>query len=79
MEIAYIREAIVVKTFGIVLIVLGLIGVAWGGFVTYQTKETVVDLGPIEATRDKTHYVPLVPIAGVVAIVGGVLLLSARR
>jgi len=69
----------VTKTFGIVLIVLGLLGVAWGGFVTYTTKETVVDLGPIEATRDKTHYFPLMPIAGVVAIVGGVVLLTARR
>ena len=39
---------------GIVLIVFGLVGLAWGGF-SYTTRETVVDLGPIHATRDKTH------------------------
>jgi hypothetical protein len=42
------------KTLGIILIVLGLVGLAWGGF-TYTTREKVVDIGPIEATREKTH------------------------
>ena len=35
------------KTLGIILIVLGLAGLAWGGF-TYTTKEKVVDVGPIK-------------------------------
>jgi drug/metabolite transporter (DMT)-like permease len=64
------------KTLGIVLIVLGLFGLAWGGF-TYTTRETVVDIGPIHATRDKTHNIPLPPIAGAVALIGGVVLLAA--
>ena len=64
------------KTLGIVLIVLGLFGLAWGGF-TYTTRETVVDIGPIHATRDKTHTIPLPPIAGAVALIGGVVLLAA--
>jgi hypothetical protein len=38
------------------LIALGLFGLAWGGF-TYTTREKVVDIGPIHATRDKTHNV----------------------
>ena len=63
------------KTLGIVLVVLGLIGLAWGGF-TYTTREKVVDLGPIHATREKTHTVPLPPIAGAAALVGGILLLA---
>ena len=66
------------KTIGIVLIVLGLIGLTWGGF-SYTTREKVVDIGPIEATRDKTHHVPLPPIAGAVAVIGGVVLLAARK
>jgi drug/metabolite transporter (DMT)-like permease len=66
------------KTFGIILIAVGVVGLAWGGF-TYTTSETLVDLGPIHATRDKTHTVPLPPIAGAVALVGGVVLLAARR
>ena len=64
------------KTLGIVLIVLGLFGLAWGG-ITYTTRETVVDIGPIHATRDKTHTIPLPPIAGAVALIGGVVLLAA--
>jgi LPXTG-motif cell wall-anchored protein len=66
------------KTLGMILIVLGLFGLVWGGF-TYTTRETVVDLGPIQATRDKTHNVPLPPIAGAVALIGGVVLLVRRR
>ena len=66
------------KTLGIILIVLGLFGLVWGGF-TYTTRETVVDIGPIHATRDKTHTVPLPPIAGAVALIGGIVLLVARR
>jgi hypothetical protein len=66
------------KTFGIILIALGLFGLAWGGF-TYTTREKVVDIGPIHATRDKTHHVPLPPIAGAVALIGGILILVAGR
>lgn len=65
------------KTLGVVLCVLGLIGLAWGGF-TYTTREKVVDIGPIHATRDQTHNVPLPPIAGAVALAGGIVLLVAR-
>jgi hypothetical protein len=66
------------KAIGIILIVLGLCGLAWGGF-TYKTTEKVVDIGPIHATREKTHDVPLPPIAGAVAIIGGVVLLVAGK
>ena len=64
------------KTLGLTLIVLGLFGLAWGGF-TYTTRETVVDIGPLHATRNKTHNIPLPPIAGAVALIGGVVLLAA--
>jgi hypothetical protein len=66
------------KTLGVILIVLGLAGLAWGGF-TYTTREKVVDIGPIHATRDQTHTVPLPPIAGALALVGGIVLLVAGR
>lgn len=66
------------KTLGIILIALGLFGLAWGGF-TYTTREKVVDIGPIHATRDKTHDVMLPPIAGVAALAGGVILLAAGK
>jgi len=66
------------KMLGIILVVLGLIGLAWGGF-TYTTRESVVDIGPIHATREKTHTVPLPPILGAVALIGGVALLMTGK
>jgi len=66
------------KTLGIILIVLGLFGLAWGGF-TYTTREKVVDIGPIHATRERTHNIPLPPIAGAAALIGGVVLLVAGK
>jgi len=66
------------KTLGIILIVLGLIGLLWGGF-TYTTREKVIDVGPIHATREKTHNVPLPPVAGAVALIAGIGLLVVSR
>jgi hypothetical protein len=61
-----------------ILIALGLFGLALGGF-TYTSREKVVDIGPIHATRDETHHVPLPPIAGAVSLVGGIVLLLAGK
>lgn len=66
------------KILGVILVVVGLFGLAWGGF-TYTTKEKVIDIGPIHATRDETHNVPLPPILGAVALIGGIVLLVARE
>jgi len=66
------------KIFGIILIVLGLFALAYGGF-SYTTREKVVDIGPIHATRDKTHNIPLAPIGGVAAIIGGIVILAVGR
>lgn len=66
------------NTLALILIGLGLFGIAWGGF-TYTTREKVVDIGPIHATRDQTHTVPLPPIAGAAALIAGIALLMVRR
>ena len=66
------------KAIGAILIVLGLLGLAWGGF-DYTTREKVVDIGPIHATREETHNVPVPPIAGAVAFLGGIALLVVGR
>ena len=66
------------KVIGAILILLGLFGLAWGGF-SYTTREKIVDIGPIHATREKTHDVPLPPIAGALALIGGIALLAFGR
>ena len=58
------------KAAGILLIVLGVIALIYGG-ITYTTHKKVIDLGPIQAEKKETHDIPLPPILGVVAIVGG--------
>jgi len=66
------------KALGVILIALGLLGLAWGGF-TYTTREKVVDIGPIHATRDETHRVPMPPLFGAIALIGGIVLLAVPR
>jgi uncharacterized membrane protein len=61
---------------GIVLIVLGIFALAYQG-ITYTKRERVVDVGPIHATRDETKTIPLPPVLGGLALVGGVVLLVA--
>jgi drug/metabolite transporter (DMT)-like permease len=66
------------KVLGAILIVLGLVGLVWGGF-TYTTKEKVIDIGPIHATRDKTNNIPLPPIIGALALIGGIALVAVGK
>jgi hypothetical protein len=58
----------------IILIALGIAAFAYQG-ITYTTREKVVDLGPIQVTAEKTKTIPLPPIIGVIALVGGIVLL----
>ena len=61
---------------GIVLIVLGLAALVYQG-ITYTSRETVIDIGPIHATADRQKTLPLPPVFGMVAVAGGVALLVA--
>lgn len=62
------------KAIGVILIVLGVIGLAYGG-ISWTRKDTVIDAGPIHVTTDKTESIPLPPIAGGLLLVAGVVLL----
>jgi uncharacterized membrane protein len=65
---------------GIVLVVLGALALAYQG-INYTRTEKVLDVGPIHATRDTQERIPLPPILGGIALIGGVVLLvaGARR
>jgi uncharacterized membrane protein len=59
---------------GIVLIAVGLVSLAYQG-ITYTSRETVLEVGPIKASADKEKRIPLPPILGGIALAGGVALL----
>ena len=61
---------------GILLIILGIVGLAYPR-ISYTTREKIVDLGPIEATRETKKSIPLPPILGGLSLAGGVVLLVA--
>jgi hypothetical protein len=65
---------------GVVLIVLGVIALVYQG-ITYTTRETVIELGPLKAEVEKQKTLPLPPVLGVLAVAGGVVLVivGARR
>jgi hypothetical protein len=61
---------------GVLLIVLGLVSFAYQG-ITYTTHKKVLDVGPLHATAEQHKTIPLPPILGGIAFVGGVALLLA--
>jgi uncharacterized membrane protein YidH (DUF202 family) len=66
------------KSLGFVLIVLGIIMIAYTGF-NYVTTETVVDIGPLEINKDKNHFIGWSPIVGIVLLVAGVIALLLNK
>ena len=66
------------KAAAIILIVVGIGIVIWGAF-GFKTREKVLDVGPIHATKDEEHNVPYGPLAGALIAVGGVVLLIKSK
>ena len=60
--------------FAVLLIALGIVSFAYQG-ITYKTREKAVDLGSLQVTAEKTKNIPLPPIVGAIALVGGIVLL----
>ena len=62
---------------GVLLIVLGVVALIYQG-VTYTSRETVLDIGPIHATAERQRTLPLSPVLGLVAVAGGAALLFKK-
>jgi len=63
---------------GIILVVLGLVGVAYGG-ISYSQRREVARVGPLQVTTREERTIPISPIVGGVAILAGVALIVAVR
>jgi uncharacterized membrane protein HdeD (DUF308 family) len=61
---------------GILLILLGVFALAYPA-ISFTSEEKILDIGPIEATKDETKTIPLPPLLGGAAIAGGIIMLAA--
>jgi hypothetical protein len=63
---------------GIVLVALGIVALAYQG-ITYTTREKAFDVGALHVTTEQTRRIPLPPVLGAIALVGGIALLVVDR
>jgi len=66
------------KTIGFVLVVCGILALVYGG-ISYNRQRTVINVGSFKATATEQKNIPLSPIVGGIALVGGLALLMAPR
>ena len=66
------------KFMGFVLVILGILALVYGG-VSYNRQRTVLDVGPFKATATEQKNIPLSPIVGGIALLGGLVLLVVPR
>jgi len=63
---------------GVLLVILGIAGLVME-YVTVTEKRTVVDIGPLELKAEEQHNIPIPTIAGIVAVVAGLVMIVASR
>jgi hypothetical protein len=77
MEVNGMRAGMIV---GIILIVLGVVALGYEG-ISYTTREKVIDVGPLQASVERKKTIPLSPLVGGAALLGGIVIviIAARR
>lgn len=63
------------RVMGLVLVILGIVALAWGG-VFWTDRDTVLDAGPLEVQTEEREGFAVPPVLGVVALVGGIILMA---
>jgi len=64
-----------VKTIGIILVIIGIIGLVWGG-ITYVKDRDTADLGPLEVSVTDKDRIHIPPALSAIALVAGVVLIA---
>ena len=62
----------------VILIALGIVAFAYQG-ISYTTRGRDVNIGPIHMSTEKKHNIPLPPVLGAIALIGGIALLLVDR
>ncbi|HYR69317.1 MAG TPA: DUF3185 domain-containing protein [Candidatus Dormibacteraeota bacterium] len=66
------------KLIGIALMILGIVSLVYGG-IHYKDQKTVLEVGDFKATATEQKTIPISPVVGVIALIGGVALLMIDR
>lgn len=66
------------KTIGIVLVVLGVLALVYGG-IDYKKNRTVLEVGSVSVTATEHKNIPIPAVVGVVVLIGGVALLVGGK
>lgn len=66
------------KTFGIILAIIGVVMLIWTGF-SYTKEEKVVDIGPLEVNAEKQEQVTWPSYAGGILLAAGVIFIILDR
>ena len=63
---------------GVLLVVLGIAGLVME-YVTVTETRTVAEIGPLELKSEEQHNIPIPTIAGIIAVVAGLVMIVASR
>ncbi|MEK7753948.1 MAG: DUF3185 domain-containing protein [Acidobacteriota bacterium] len=66
------------KILGVALVILGIVALVYGG-IGYNRQRTILDVGGIKATTTEHKTIPIAPVAGAIALIGGIVLLVVPR
>jgi hypothetical protein len=66
------------RIIGVALVTLGIVALIYGG-IGYNRQTTILDVGGIKATTTEHKTIPIAPVVGVIALIGGIALLVAPR
>jgi hypothetical protein len=64
------------RAFGVILIIIGIIALAYGG-ISWTDRDTIVDAGPLEIQTEDREGIPLPPIVGIISVAAGLVLVFA--
>ena len=66
------------KVFGVALVVFGIAALVFGGF-GYNHQSTMMEVGGVKAMTTEHKTIPIAPITGGLALIGGLAVLIAPQ
>ena len=66
------------KIIGVALVILGIVALVLGG-IGYNRQTTILEVGGIKATATEHKTIPVAPVVGAIALIGGIALLVVPR